>query len=91
MVDCYTGSTSSRLQGICRDGTMLCTGDALGELGVYGPWWPGCIGVSINNRTWISVVQPDFYVNPLHCDISCSNNGDCPPGENCDSGTCVLD
>jgi hypothetical protein len=54
--------------------------------------WPSCTGMSINNRTWSSVVQPASVSQPIHCPLPCSSNSDCGGGERCGpTGNCILD
>jgi hypothetical protein len=53
--------------------------------------WPACTGQSINDNTWVALVQPKSITKPLHCDLPCAKDTDCGGGEVCGATKlCVL-
>ena len=54
--------------------------------------WPGCAVQEVNQSSWTALVQPAAATSPLHCQVPCTKDNDCTPGEACSPlGVCVLD
>jgi hypothetical protein len=90
------GPTVATVNVYCGSAVYTYSGIALDKTGRFVDLaritWPGCTGMSIDNRTWTALVQPAAYSQPLHCALPCTSNGDCGGGEVCGpGGTCVLD